>query len=363
MGNILRRKKEASVELEGLVKEIKELEQRIRVLVERRRTTVFYIALVMFFVFTSTTAWAWTTRHAKQVRVGICLGALLFSTALFVVLKNVALALLNWRVNTKQSRLEFLQERRRAIIENVKETEKFKVAKEIIAKYGAEEDLIDIGMKSSKEDISSGRKTPVPAENEEKATRTDSVSSVAPPPDPNASAPPQEKNLLVIKPPMNARMPTDPGLLTPVNRGPVRPFVEQSRTPVDRIIDYVMGDGPSNRYALICRNCHSHNGMALREEFEQISYNCFKCNAFNPSRRNSRLPNPRPPRFTGSLLAPGNRPSSAMSNGEKGGAMASDDATDVFLKTPSVADPQSQSEDEAKDDSGGFVRVNQTDVQ
>ena len=29
-----------------------------------------------------------------------------------------------------------------------------------------------------------------------------------------------------------------------------------------------MGDGLSNRYALICKHCHGHNGMSLKEEFE-----------------------------------------------------------------------------------------------
>ena len=33
-----------------------------------------------------------------------------------------------------------------------------------------------------------------------------------------------------------------------------------------------VGDGPPNRYALICRQCESHNGMALREEFEYIAF-------------------------------------------------------------------------------------------
>lgn len=40
---------------------------------------------------------------------------------------------------------------------------------------------------------------------------------------------------------------------------------------MDRVLEYLVGDGPQNRYALICRNCHSHNGMALKEEFEYIS--------------------------------------------------------------------------------------------
>jgi endoplasmic reticulum junction formation protein lunapark len=35
-------------------------------------------------------------------------------------------------------------------------------------------------------------------------------------------------------------------------------------------MEYLIGDGPQNRYALICAQCQSHNGMALREEFEYI---------------------------------------------------------------------------------------------
>ena len=34
------------------------------------------------------------------------------------------------------------------------------------------------------------------------------------------------------------------------------------------MIEYLVGDGPNNRYALICHQCCSHNGMALKEEFE-----------------------------------------------------------------------------------------------
>ena len=38
-------------------------------------------------------------------------------------------------------------------------------------------------------------------------------------------------------------------------------------------MEYFVGDGPSNRYALICNKCAGHNGMALKEEFEYISKN------------------------------------------------------------------------------------------
>lgn len=47
-----------------------------------------------------------------------------------------------------------------------------------------------------------------------------------------------------------------------------RPVLPPQRSVIDRFVDYLVGDGPANRYALICRQCQSHNGMALKEEFE-----------------------------------------------------------------------------------------------
>ena len=57
---------------------------------------------------------------------------------------------------------------------------------------------------------------------------------------------------------------------SPVPHLPIlpRPILPKKRTSMDRLIDYLVGDGPSNRYALICQSCESHNGMALKEEFE-----------------------------------------------------------------------------------------------
>eukprot|EP00063_Salmo_salar_P061160 XP_014035995.1 PREDICTED: protein lunapark-B-like [Salmo salar] len=56
------------------------------------------------------------------------------------------------------------------------------------------------------------------------------------------------------------------------------PVLPRDRGAVDRVIEYLVGDGPQNRYALICQQCFSHNGMALKEEFEyigKIEKHCF----------------------------------------------------------------------------------------
>jgi hypothetical protein len=49
-----------------------------------------------------------------------------------------------------------------------------------------------------------------------------------------------------------------------------RPILPRDRSYLDKLVEYLVGDGPSNRYALICKQCGSHNGMALKEEFEYL---------------------------------------------------------------------------------------------
>merc|ERR1712113_833573 len=64
-----------------------------------------------------------------------------------------------------------------------------------------------------------------------------------------------------------------------------RPVLPRERGYMDRVVEYLVGDGPANRYALICKQCQSHNGMALKEEFEYIAYRCCYCFYWNPARK------------------------------------------------------------------------------
>ncbi|XP_068263543.1 endoplasmic reticulum junction formation protein lunapark isoform X3 [Nyctibius grandis] len=76
-----------------------------------------------------------------------------------------------------------------------------------------------------------------------------------------------------------------------------RPILPRERGVVDRVIEYLVGDGPQNRYALICQQCFSHNGMALKEEFEYIAFRCAYCFFLNPARK-TRPQAPRLPDFS-----------------------------------------------------------------
>jgi hypothetical protein len=53
------------------------------------------------------------------------------------------------------------------------------------------------------------------------------------------------------------------------------------RGPLDKIVDYVLSDGPNSRYALICRNCFTHNGLVREEELNKLRYRCTYCNHIN----------------------------------------------------------------------------------
>lgn len=54
---------------------------------------------------------------------------------------------------------------------------------------------------------------------------------------------------------------------------------------VARLAALLVGDDPSQSYALICGNCHSHNGLARKEEYPFITYYCPHCHSLNKPRK------------------------------------------------------------------------------
>ncbi|XP_058209227.1 uncharacterized protein At2g24330-like [Rhododendron vialii] len=53
---------------------------------------------------------------------------------------------------------------------------------------------------------------------------------------------------------------------------------------IAQIAALLVGEDPTQSYALICGNCHMHNGLARKEEFPYIVYYCPHCNALNRSK-------------------------------------------------------------------------------
>lgn len=49
-------------------------------------------------------------------------------------------------------------------------------------------------------------------------------------------------------------------LALPSNLPMPRTILARDRSVLDKMVEYLIGDGPNNRFALICKNCSSHNG-------------------------------------------------------------------------------------------------------
>ncbi|KAK4778427.1 hypothetical protein SAY86_005955 [Trapa natans] len=50
---------------------------------------------------------------------------------------------------------------------------------------------------------------------------------------------------------------------------------------IARLAALLVGEDPMQSYALICGNCHMHNGLARKEDFPYITYYCPHCHALN----------------------------------------------------------------------------------
>jgi hypothetical protein len=47
-----------------------------------------------------------------------------------------------------------------------------------------------------------------------------------------------------------------------------------------RFWDWIVGDGPDYRYALICPSCYKHNGMVDASCLPVMKYRCVGCQSF-----------------------------------------------------------------------------------
>ncbi|XP_050429856.1 endoplasmic reticulum junction formation protein lunapark-A isoform X2 [Adelges cooleyi] len=162
----------------------------------------------------------------------------------------------NRKIDRYKKKLTELQSEKKKILDEVMENETFKVAKEILEKY-APHQLQTMNFQNF---VNNQRGLP------------------------NANKPqfvptgrPQQRVPSTGQLPAIMASTVKPKVSLP------RPVLPRDRTILDRLADIVLGDGPQNRYALICRTCGSHNGMARKEEFEYLAYRCAYCSQWNPS--------------------------------------------------------------------------------
>ncbi|XP_064825424.1 endoplasmic reticulum junction formation protein lunapark-B isoform X3 [Oncorhynchus masou masou] len=299
--------------LEGIDKDIKDLEefraknQRLEKLWVGRLllySSVLYLitCISVYFCYLPE---QWTGR------IVMTLPLFLFPILVWFM-RKLLLFLFSKRTERNNDKLEDLKVEKRKILEEVMETETYKNAKLILERFDPEANK-KVEMEFTP--IRPGQMTPGPGQELRQrnialrppvmgagTTPTGPLPRSAPggppggPPDRGLSSAVAQQTMM-RRPPMTPCTPIQGMGMHPPGPPLARPVLPRDRGAVDRVIEYLVGDGPQNRYALICQQCFSHNGMALKEEFEYIAFRCAYCYVLNHARK-TRPQAPRLPEFS-----------------------------------------------------------------
>ncbi|KHN72018.1 Protein lunapark-1 [Toxocara canis] len=271
MGNILfRHKKVVTEELEEIQQRSKSLEQEISRAVQNKHSMQWLCSLTLFALTGLSVATVLFYEPDKKRRTAYSVLSACGGLLLMYVTSVFTNGYYEWLIGKKRRTYDEITKRKIALLEQIKETETFKVAKEILDKYG---------------DPSTRSSEPVPGSREEaRAAVTKTPLPSNSPAGSEASAQKSEERHGLDA----ESLPTlhfDQPVRSQLVRRPPRPFVKQERSMAEKFVDFLLGDGPNYRYALVCANCYAHNGMAHEQEFDYFSYHCWVCGAFNPARK------------------------------------------------------------------------------
>ncbi|CAK1593294.1 unnamed protein product [Parnassius mnemosyne] len=281
MGLILskfRSKKTTSDILESLETKIKSIERDGQYKEQTHKRVIGYVmaySVGLYVLFAILYYYVYIGRSQHWLHSLLYASPLLVLPVLVFFIRTAISWYYNWSLNKNRAKLKKMREEKKKILEEVMNKETYKVAKEILDKYG------------SPEEQSNALKPFLPA-----IAAPNNTSSTSTPATPVSLR--QKQLALQATTPVNRNM-----NLVPVNNTPTalykgprlrsdqlpRPLLDRNRSALDKVVDYLLKDGPNHRMALICSECFSHNGMAMVEEFEYVSYACAYCGRLNPARK------------------------------------------------------------------------------
>ncbi|XP_040005185.1 endoplasmic reticulum junction formation protein lunapark-A [Xiphias gladius] len=353
------RAKPSTVEiLEGIDKDIQTLEEYSEKYQRQLKIWVGRLLLYssLLYLMTCIVVYFWYLPEQVMGRLILALPFIIFPLLVWF-LRKLLIIIFSRRTEKNNEKLEDLKTQKRKILEEVMETETYKNAKMILERFDPDSkkkielESTPVGPQMTPKPGQELRqrsvipKTPPVVVNpaSSAAARPPSASAPTYPGRSSHSAPggPPERSLSAIAAQQSLmRKPVTPGTPVPgVGMHPpgpplARPVLPRERGAMDRVIEYLVGDGPQNRYALICQQCLSHNGMALKEEFEYIAFRCAYCYFLNPARK-TRPQAPRLPEVTGELKMSSEEPlpSSAANVDDEQSVLGKSKLVDVSAET------------------------------
>ncbi|XP_062127564.1 endoplasmic reticulum junction formation protein lunapark-B [Drosophila sulfurigaster albostrigata] len=290
MGFVLskfRKEKSTTAVLEGLQVQIQELEKYVINTQERKRRFVtnfvgftigVYIvgfALWYFFYFPPT----------MQERIMYLVPLLLFPV-LIVFLRQMFTWYFQRKLNKNGDKLKQLKEKKSKILEQVMDKETYKVAVNLLERFGDKQQNRMLGTVRSAASSTSLNKTTALQRTPQQAAGAAQQRQVTPYSGVYRNMN-NNLNSSVMAPMLQVQPSTPQGrTMQELRRRTPFPIVDESkRSALDRIVDFLVGDSPQNRYAMICKECHRHNGMLPVGDYEYTTFHCAFCNVLNPARK------------------------------------------------------------------------------
>lgn len=273
-----RRKKTTYEILENLEGKIQAIEERGQWTEQRHKHVVAYM---MAFSFGLYVILCLMFLYVHRRRSNTWLESIYYFTPLlifpivFLMLRRCVSWYYNSKLQKERKKLAQMRAEKKKILEEVMNTETYKVAKEILDKFASVESTrtaLKPFVPTINSPANSRPNSPLPATPAQLRQRQIALNS--------AQASPQFNNSSLV---LSGTPPTQKVAIK--SEMLIRPLLGSNRSALDRVVDYLVGDGPSSRYALVCQECHGHNGMALAEEFEYLSFACAYCRRLNPARK------------------------------------------------------------------------------
>nr|XP_026483787.1 endoplasmic reticulum junction formation protein lunapark-A [Vanessa tameamea] len=346
-----RRKKTTIEVLDTLETKIKSIEQDGQYKEQTHKRVIGYVmaySVGLYVLFAVLYYYMYAGRSQHWVHSLLYASPLLILPVLVIFLRSAISWYYNWTLNKNRVKLNKMREEKKKILEDVMNTETYKVAKEILDKYGGPEEQSKASKPFTSFNASSNTTRTPPATPVQIRPRLAIQNST----------PITNNNLNLV--PVNAPTALYKGPRLRSDQLP-RPLPDSHRSALDKVVDYLLKDGPNHRMALICTSCFSHNGMAMAEEFEYVSYVCAYCGQLNAARKQRPAAPllsparalPAPPRAAPRLLGSGDD-SSIASSSDSEDEKNSNDTTKVGEgepdRPPSPMEVEAKSEMEKKED-------------
>lgn len=300
--------------LERIEQELQNIEERRWDKKKREQFIVQILSFIPIIILIATFCYLiYPSDSTYRVKFLNCIPIVILLTFLWAC-KNVVEWYSRWSLDNEEVRLRKLQKEKKKILEMVCETESYRVAAELLEKYDPkqlrrrerpsqpERPISPLNTTLTKISASPNiRNQPKQQQQANQLQQQQQVAQVSflnqslsypvrptrqvpapPPPTPMTKPDPKASQTLNTSI-MNTSLASPIVAASSVQGRPVRPILTKDRSLFERMVDWVLADGPDNRFALICRYCYGHNGMSLAEEYETINFRCCYCYNLNTS--------------------------------------------------------------------------------